>query len=207
MAEAKATTTTDEPTIHVLRTDTCSTSSGKSTLGYEIGTDESDGIYLRVATNDGGGFFSNEWVKFEAICDAIADWPEGQGITSMTFRKIFRGKSANTPGFLVAVLNAVGILEPEGEKKRVHQTRNPEHFLAQVEALRKGANPKAKPKRKAPAKAKAKAAPKTKATKTKTPRKSPARKRPARSKKASLHPSPPSESRSDGLICTFSVSH
>jgi hypothetical protein len=149
MAKAKATTktndnkstnkekTTDEPTIQVLQADTCPTSSGKSTLGYEIGTDESDGIYLRISSNTGGGFFSNEWVSFEAICNAIADWPDDQGITSNTFRKIFHGRSANTPGFVIAVLNAVGILEPEGEKQRVHQARNPESFLAKVEALKK----------------------------------------------------------------------
>jgi len=186
MAKVKAPPSNSDSTksgtvIQVLKTDTCPTTSGKSQLGYEIGTDESGGVHLRIASNDGGGFFSNEWIFFESICDAIADWPEDQGITSMTFRKIFRGKSANTPGFLIAVLNDVGILEPEGEKKRVHQALNPDAFLTSVNALRKGG--KAKPKRKAPAKTKAKAPAKSK-TPPKAKAKAP-RKTPTRSKKSS----------------------
>jgi len=89
-------------------------------------------------------------------------------MTSMTFRKIFRGKSANTPGFLVAVLCAEGILEPEGEKKRVHQL-GPDFDNYTAKALEYRVGSKAKPKRKAAAKAKSKAAPKAKATKAKSP--------------------------------------
>ena len=63
MAKAKASTTKtklpkDEPPIQVLKTATCPTTSGKSQLGYEIGTDESGGIHLHITSND-GGFFSN----------------------------------------------------------------------------------------------------------------------------------------------------
>ena len=115
----------DNP-VQVLKERSCPTSSGKSTLGYQVGIDDSDEIYLKVASNDGRGFFSNEWISYPDIQTALAEWPEDQGVTSMAFRNIFRGKSANTPGFLVAVLCAVGILEPMGDKKRVHQARDPD---------------------------------------------------------------------------------
>lgn len=129
--------TTENPN-QVLKQGTCPTSSGKSTLGYEVGMDDSGEIHLRVSSNNGGGFFSNEWVSYTAIQVALNNWPADQGVTSMTFHKIFRGKSANTPGFLIAVLCAEGIIEPMGEKKRVHQPCDPEAFLASVHALRKG---------------------------------------------------------------------
>jgi hypothetical protein len=171
-----------ESPIQVLKEATCPTSSGKSTLGYQIGIDDSGAIHLRVSSNDGGGFFSDEWIAFTDIQTAIEAWPEDQGITSMTFRKIFRGKSANTPGFLIAVLCAEGILEPMPDKKRVHQVCDPAPFLANVEELKKesgitsGKKPAAKAKAKP--KAKAKAASKTPIKRTaktaKTPRKSPA---------------------------------
>jgi hypothetical protein len=156
----------------------CPTSSGKSILGYQVGTDDSDTIFLKVASNDGGGYFSNEWIAFTDIQAAITDWPEDQGVTSMTFRKIFRGKSANTPGFLIAVLCAEGLLEPMPKKQRVHQVCDPAPFLASVEELRMGTGitsskkptAKAKAKAKEKPKAKAKAAPKAKA---KTPRSPP----------------------------------
>ena len=163
-----------ENPIQVLKEGTCPTSSGKSTLGYQIGIDEAGSIHLKVASNDGGGFFSNEWISFPDIQTAITEWPEDQGITSMTFRKIFRGKSANTPGFLTAVLVAEGLLEPEPGKSRVHLACDPSAFLDSVNALQEGDEPAGKkrvPRAKAKPEAKAKTAPNAKA---KPPRKTPA---------------------------------
>jgi hypothetical protein len=172
-----------ETPVQILTDGTCPTSSGKSTLGYQIGVDDSGAILLRVSSNDGGGFFSNEWISYPDIQAAINDWPEDQGITSMTFRKIFRGKSANTPGFLIAILCALGLLEPMHGKSRVHLACEPSTFLNSVKALQGGATTTGK---KRSPRAKAKAAPKAKA-KAKTPAKRPStrKKSPARSKKAS----------------------
>jgi hypothetical protein len=136
-----------------LKEGTCPTSSGKSTLSYHIGIDDTGAIHLKVAGNDGGGFFSNEWVSYPDIQAAINDWPDDQGITSMTFRKVFRGKSANTPGFLIAILCALGLLELMPGKSRVHQACDPSTFLTSVKALQGGATTTGK---KPAAKAKAK---------------------------------------------------
>ena len=161
---------TERP-IQVLKQGTCPTTSGKSQLTYEVGMDESDGIHLKISGNDGGGFWSPEWVSFQDIQAALEAWPADQGITSMTFRKIFRGKSANTPGFLIAVLCAEGIIEPMGDKKRVHQACEPTTFLASVESLRKDAGLSASKKTAAIPKTKTKAAnTKAKAAPKKTPR-------------------------------------
>ena len=154
--------------VQTLKEANCPTSSGKSILGLQVGTDDSGEIYLKVASNDGGGFFSNEWIAFTDIQAAIEAWPEDQGITSMTFRKIFRGRSSNTPGFLIAVLVAEGLLAPMVGKSRVHQACDPATFLASVAELMKEAGNTSSKK---PA-AKAKAAPKAKAkVASKTPTK------------------------------------
>ena len=180
MSKAKSATTSGstEDSIRVIREAKCPTSSGKSTLTYQVGKDESGAIYLKVSGNDGGGFWSPEWVAYKSVEQAISEWPADQGITSMAFRRIFRGKSANTPGFLVAVLCAEELLEPEPGKSRVHQACDPAAFLASVEELRKeaGITPGTKPAATAKAKvkppAKAKTVPKKKAKATaKTPRK------------------------------------
>jgi hypothetical protein len=159
-----------ENPIQVLKEDTCPTSSGKSTLTYQVGVDASGITYLKISGNDGGGFWSAEWVNYsEDIREAIKAWPEDQGITSMTFRKIFRGKSSNTPGFLIAVLVAEELLEPMPGKSRVHQPCDPSAFLDSVSALQGGAAPASKKfAPKAKAKTKAKTASKAK---VKTPRK------------------------------------
>jgi hypothetical protein len=169
---ARASDKKSDAAIQVLKEDTCPASSGKSTLGYQVGIDDTGAIQLRVSSNDGGGFFSNEWISYADIQVAINDWPEDQGISSMAFRKAYIGLSSNSPGFLVAILCALELLEPMPGKSRVHQACDPSTFLASVEQLRKeaggtsGKRPAAKAKAKP--KAKAKAAPKAKA---RTPRK------------------------------------
>ncbi len=174
-ARKSSTKSNPEADIRVIKEATCLTTSGKSTLGYQIGDDPEGDIHFQVTTNDGGGFFSIEWVTLSAIQEAIETWPDDQPITSMAFRKIFRGKSANNAGFLVAVLLAERSLEPIGERKRVHHICDPAPFLAQIEALQGST------RRKSPAR-KAKASPKAKAP---AKRPSSRKKSPARSKKAS----------------------
>jgi hypothetical protein len=168
--------------VQILKEANCPTSSGKSILGYQVGTDDSGAIYLKVASNDGGGFFSTEWIAFADIQAAVEALPEDQGITSMTFRKIFRGRSANTPGFLIAVLSAERLLEPMADKKRVHQACDPTTFIASVEELKEEAGitsgkkhaAKAKAKPKSMAKVASKAPTKRTAKIAKTPHKPPA---------------------------------
>ena len=174
--KAAATNDNDDNPIQVIKEGTCPTSSGKSTLTYNIGIDDSGNPWIKVAGNDGGGMFSPEWISIDDIKAAISDWPEDQGITSNTFRRIFRGKSANTPGFLVAVLCAVGLLEPMPDKKRVHQACDPKPFKAEVSLLQGGSSkkPKAKAAPKTTAKTPRKPTAKTTKTKTTTTRKPPA---------------------------------
>jgi hypothetical protein len=174
-ARRSSTRSKPEGHIQVIKDATCPTTSGKSTLGYQIGVDPEGDIHFQVTSNDGGGFFSIEWVSLSDIQEAIETWPEDQPITSMAFCKIFRGKSANNAGFLVAVLLAEGLLEPIGEEKRVHQVCEPAPFLAQIEELRGGS------RRKSPAR-KSKASPKAKAP---AKRSAPRKKSPTRRKRAS----------------------
>jgi hypothetical protein len=185
MATKKSTAAKMDPEnpVQVLKEGTCPTSSGKSTLSYNRGIDDTGAIHLKVAGNDGGGFFSNEWISYTDIQAAINDWPEDQGITSMMFRKTFRGKSANTQGFLIAVLVAETLLEPMPGKSRVHQACDPSTFLDSAGALQGDATTTGK--KRAPT-ARAKAVPKAKA-KAKTPAKRPStrKKSPARSKNRS----------------------
>ena len=49
----------DKP-MRVLKTSSCKTLSGKSTLTYQIGCNPDSIIHLRISRNDGGGFFSPE---------------------------------------------------------------------------------------------------------------------------------------------------
>mgnify|MGYP001823406403 CR=1 FL=1 len=151
-----------ENPVQVLKEATCPSSSGKTNLTYQIGADEDASIHFQITANSGNGFFSAEWIALYNIQAAIETWPDGQPITSMTFHKLFRGKSANNPGFLLAVLVAEGLLEPVPDKKRVFQACDPAAFVARVQG-EEGVTP-----------AKSKARPRAKAKASTTRKKSPA---------------------------------
>lgn len=105
--------------VKPLRSATCPTLSGKSTLSYDVGQDQSKALHYRVTENDGGGFFSSEWLLWKDIEVAIyADEP----VTSICLRSLFKGKSVNTSGFLMAVLVAERLLEALPDRKRLFKT-------------------------------------------------------------------------------------
>jgi len=164
--EKTAATESNEPEVTIIKEGTCPTSNGKSTLGYQVGTDQSGEVFLKLTSNSGGGFFSSEFISYSAIEKALKAWPADQPITSMALRSLSRGKSANNAGFLCAVLVAEGLLEPVPGKVRVHQLAEPSDFLASVS----GGTVK-KTAAKSKAKTSASKAPTAKAAPKKTPRK------------------------------------
>ena len=156
MAKAKTAVSTENP-IQVLKEATCPTSSGKSTLGYQIGTSEKGEVHFKLAYNSGTGHFTSSWISFKDVQAALKAWPEDLPVTSMALRPLSKGKSANDAGFATAVLVAEGFLEKVPGKSRVHTAIDPKLFKAKVEALKSGGGMQAKsPAKKSQAKPTAK---------------------------------------------------
>lgn len=156
MANSKATKTTDnanQPVITIIKEAQTKSLEGKATLDYHLGLDETSALHWQIASNSGGGFFSDEWVAFQAIQEALAAWPEVNPITSMALRPLFLGKSANNPSFLMATLVKEGVLERKPDTKRHYQLGDVKAFLATVEKLKAGHSKPGKPRAKAKAKA------------------------------------------------------
>jgi hypothetical protein len=139
-----------ETPTRVIKRGTCPTVSGKSEITYQLGSDADDRLVLRIHSNDGGGYFSNEWILVANILEALEEWPADKPITSVAVSKLFRGKSVNSSAFLLAALKAEGVLSAIEKKQRCHELGDVEAFLAQVRALQSG---KPAPKKKATAKA------------------------------------------------------
>ena len=118
----------------ILKTATCKTISAKSTLTYQIGS-EDDEIHVRITKNTGGGFFSDEWVSLIDIRSVLDEQLEGTPVTSFLLQPLFRGKSVNTPAFLLAALAHEKLLRPMKGKKRNHEPVDPEEFTAMVEKM------------------------------------------------------------------------
>jgi hypothetical protein len=137
--------------IRILKKGSCSSITGKSKLTYQVGTDEDAALYVRITGNTGAGFFSDEWVPVKAIEEALSKDPEN--VTSLLLFKLFKGKSVNTPAFLLAALRNEGVVEPLKGRSRKHTL---------VDIGRLNANPST-PKKKVAAKKKAPAARSSKA--------------------------------------------
>jgi hypothetical protein len=130
--------------IRILKKATCPTLSGKSKLTYHIGRNAESEIHLRIHANDGGGFFSQEWVAWKDIQQVLSKAPKDQPITSIVLHRLFKGKSVNTPAFLLAVLKHEKLIQPMKGKKRSHVLTDPKAFLANMEKLMaSSATPKA----------------------------------------------------------------
>ncbi|MCG3171655.1 MAG: hypothetical protein CALGDGBN_03296 [Pseudomonadales bacterium] len=121
------------PTFRILKKAQCPTISGKSDLTYNIACDPAaKGLFVRLTAASGGGFFSNEWVALKDIQQALRS---GSPISAIRLMPLFRGQSVNTPGFLLAVLAAEGLIRPLPGKQRVHELVQNSDFQARMEKL------------------------------------------------------------------------
>ena len=124
----------DNPDMRVLKTATCKTLSAKSTLTYQVGSLD-DEIYVRISKNTGGGFFSDEWISLIDIRSVLDEQQEGTPVTSFLLQPLFKGRSVNTPAFLLAALAHEKLLRPMKGKKRSHEPVDPEDFTSMVEKM------------------------------------------------------------------------
>ena len=108
----------DHESVQVLKRGSCPTLSGKSTLHYELGLDAKQTALFRIITCTGGGFFSKEWVSLPSIHLALQ---KSKAVTAILLFSQFKGKSVNTPGYLLAVLRAEKLIQPLPGKTRLHE--------------------------------------------------------------------------------------
>ena len=106
-----------ELNINVIKSAETTSLTGTGVLGYEIGSDEAGETHYRITANNAGGFFSQEWVSWPAIYGVCNGHSQ---ITSILFRALFKGKSVNTAGFLMAVLQQEGLVQRVPGKTRLY---------------------------------------------------------------------------------------
>ena len=122
-----------ESTIRILKTGSCQTVSGKSTLTYQIGCNDGGDILMRIYANTAAGFVNPEWVLFKSIDDALSQ--AGSHFTSIVLLPLFQGKSQNNPAFLLAVLLREGLVAMAADKKRCYEKLDAGRYIAEINAL------------------------------------------------------------------------
>ena len=121
-----------DPEMHILKTAICDSLTGKSTLTYQIGTLPDSTLHVRITKNTGAGFFNGEWIALEDIHRKLET---ANPVTSIALQPLFKGRSTNTPGFLLAVLVHERLLRPLKGKKRGHEFLDPDGFDAKMKKL------------------------------------------------------------------------
>ena len=124
---------TSTETIHTIKTGNCSSRSGKSKLTYFIGTDTDSEIHVRINGNTGNGFFNNDWIQLENILELLGK--SSGAFTSFTLHPLLKGKSNNTPAFLIASLLEEGIIHRSLSEKRCYELSDVSVFMAKIKPL------------------------------------------------------------------------
>jgi hypothetical protein len=122
-----------ESTIHTIKTGNCSSRSGKSKLTYLIGADSASEIHFRINGNTGNGFFNNDWVPLDIILELLGK--SGGAFTSYALHPLLKGKSNNTPAFLIASLLEEGIIHRSVSEKRCYEMSDVSVFMAKIKPL------------------------------------------------------------------------
>lgn len=112
--------------ISILKTGQCPSLSGRSTLTYQIGRKDQE-ICLRILENTAGGLFGKEWASLEIVLLALSE-----PVTSRSLQELFKGKSINTGGFVLAVLLKEGLVKSDG---RGYLRNDPAAFMLSVQSL------------------------------------------------------------------------
>lgn len=127
-----ADTTEIESTVdpmRVLKVSTTSSLSNRSTLGYAIGCDDSNAIFISLRANSAAGMFSKNWIAYVDIADALM---QADRITSSTLMPLYESTSRNNAGFMLAVLLGEGLVCPFD---RYYVLQDVKPFVQQVNAL------------------------------------------------------------------------
>lgn len=91
--------------------------SAGSKIGYKLGcTLDKSEVYLSLTVNQGGGYFSHEWVPLSRIIDKLKSLVGDGPFPAITLKSVMVGKSVNNASFLAAALVAEGVLKPEADK-------------------------------------------------------------------------------------------
>lgn len=91
-------------------------------IGYRIlASEDKSELFIRIESNEGGGYFSNELVPFSKIEECLIGLENNTSLPAKTFRPAFTGKSNNNGGFLCSILRSEGLMTHDPDKGYSHR--------------------------------------------------------------------------------------
>ena len=120
--------------MNILKTGSCPSLSGKSTLTYHIGHKEKE-VYLCLAENSKPGVLSKEWLSLQQVEQLLASEEFAFTSRSSSLHTLYKGHSINSGGFLLAVLLKEGLVCNADGKRRQYCRGDSKAFGAAIEEL------------------------------------------------------------------------
>jgi len=150
--------------IRILKTGTCSTLSGRSTLTYQVGCNAESEVQIRVTQNSGWGQFHADCKLLGNLEKLLTSHPADKPLTSRVLLPVFRSRSSNSPAFMLSCCMAEGLAKAGADKDSGHLLGDFGSYKNAMSALIAAATdltvaadtPLEPPKAKRPAKANAK---------------------------------------------------
>jgi len=141
--------------LRILKSGSSPSVSKNSTLEYQISCSTDKTVYIKITGNSGGGLFSKKPISLSDITPLL----HSDQITSRALHPAFKGSSANTAGFVLAVLLNEGVIKLISETPRKYGLDDLPGFNARIQSLINSDTPPTDQKK--PAKAKKKVDPET----------------------------------------------
>ncbi|WP_415899771.1 hypothetical protein [Neptuniibacter sp. QD48_11] len=107
-------------------------------LTYQIAQHpDSKKLFIRILSNDTGGYFSKEWINVEAMQKVLIEQDKDKPLKSGIFKPLFTGGSSNNSGFCAAVCRAEKLLKPAPDSAFLHMLDKPfSEWLKSIEKLK-----------------------------------------------------------------------
>jgi hypothetical protein len=121
--------------MHIMKTGSCPSLSGKSTLTYQIGCNEKNELHLSLTGNTGKGVFNKDWIELEQIYSLLSS--QTKPITSGSLLGLFEGKNSNSAGFILAVLLKEGLLKVSNDNQRNYERIDQKEYQKIIKAYAK----------------------------------------------------------------------
>jgi hypothetical protein len=123
-----------ENTMTEIKTGTCTSLSGLSTLTYQIGCNEKNELHLSLTGNTGKGVFNKDWIELEQSYSLLSSQEK---ITSGSLLGLFEGKNSNSAGFILAVLLKEGLLKVSSDNQRNYDRVDQKEYQKIIQAYAK----------------------------------------------------------------------
>jgi hypothetical protein len=120
--------------MHILKTASCPSLSGRSTLTYHIGHKGND-VYFCLAENSKPGVLSREWLSLQQMEQLLAAEEHSFTSRSSSLHTLYKGHSINSGGFLLAVLLQEGLVCNAEGMRRKYRRGDASTFKAAIREL------------------------------------------------------------------------